>query len=629
MRHFRFGEFELDEPRRSLRRDGTELSLNPKAFDLLVELVRASGSVVTKDELLTRVWPDQFVEENNLSVHVSALRKVLGDGNGSRKFIATVPGKGYSFVAPLENSGDDIIVEQRTFERVIVEQTEDPSELLQLAAKPSPRWPLATATILVLSLLAGGVWWWRTRTVQAKIESIAVMPFTYEGGNADSGFLSDGLTESLINSLSRLPNLTVKARYSVFSYKDKEIIPANVASELSVQALLLGRVVERADQITLSLELIDAATGNHLWGESYQRKASELSTLQTDISRDVADKLRSKLAGNSTLVKGQTNNAEAMALYQKGRYFWNKRRAKDHEKAIELFQQALKLDPNFALAYAGLGDVYTVDSFKTDDKVASHETGRQYALKALEIEPDLAEAYTILAKGDWNLRDPANAERNFKRAIELNPNYASAREWHGEFLSHHGRHEAARAEINRAMELDPLSLVMMSDSAYLYLQARDYDACIAQAKKTLEYDRTWNMAIGALGACHEARGDYEGAIDAFAMRIPIAKTDDDRKRIEQDVALVRGKLRAEGPKGYWKVSLELTRQNPFADDDSFIAACLAQLGDIPAALDALEKAVNENEGDIDIMKVDPLFDPIRNELRFKALLARTRLDAEF
>ncbi|MBK7511293.1 MAG: winged helix-turn-helix domain-containing protein [Chloracidobacterium sp.] len=630
---FVFDEFSLDARRRALYRDGKQVALNAKSFDLLLHLVENSGAVATKDELLASIWPDQFVEENNLSVQISALRKALGESKDQRNYIVTVPGKGYKFVAPVEiiNASDDIIIEQRTIERVIVEQVDPPPpQQLQLAGKTAPRWPLIAAAALLIALIGGGIWWWGIRRVPANIDSIAVMPFTYEGGNADSDFLSDGMTESLINSLSRLPNLTVKARYSVFSYKGKEIVPANVARELSVQALLLGRIVERGDQITLNLELVDAATGNHLWGETYMRNASEISTLQTDISRDVADKLRTKIAGNSTLVKGQTNNAEAFQLYQKARFFWNKRRQEDHEKAIELYQQALRLDPNFALAYAGLGDVYTVDSYRPENIVDRDETGRRYALKALEIEPELAEPYAVLAKIEWNRRDPVSTERDFRRAIEINPNYASARQWHGEFLSQHGRHDAARSELDRAMELDPLSLVIMSDSAWTYYQAGDYSSCIRQTDRTLEFEQTWKAAIGAKIGCYEALGDFEAALDSYALLIPTEKSDADRKRLVEDIDYVRKLTRTDGAKGYWRAYLEIERRKPAEQQEHlFLATCLTQLGDLEGALVELEKAVETDESSTGTMKVEPMFAPLHDQPRFQAMLVRLGLNTEF
>ena len=625
-REYRFGEFELDPARRRLSRNGEELPLNPKAFDMLVELIRSSGAVVSKDELLERVWPDQIVEENNLSVHVSALRKLLGEGNGV-KYIATVPGKGYAFVAPLDPPVDgDIIIEQRTIERVTVEDLRPPSQLPP--ARRRSLW-VAAAAVLLLAAFGGWLIWGRLAAKAPNIDSIAVMPFVYEGGNADAEFLSDGMTESLINSLSRLPNLTVKARNSVFKYKGSEIDANKVAGDLSVQALLLGRIVERGDSISLSLELIDARTNNHLWGETYRRKTAELAGLQNEIARDVSDKLQSKLTGHGTLAKGQTANSEAMALYQKGRFFWNKRRQADHLKAIEYFNQTLKLDPNFALAYAGLGDVYTVDSFRVANQAERDETGRRYALKALEIEPELAEGYTILAKLDWNRRDPVNAEKNFKRAIELNPNYASGRQWHGEFLSQHGHHEAARAELNRAMELDPLSLVMMSDSAFAYIQARDYDAAIAQAKRALELDPTWGFAYGALGAAYESRGDYDAALDTY-LAATEKRVPDDLQNVQNEVDLIRRKLRSEGAKGYWKATLETARRRPENERIHLLTAiCLAQLGDHQAAIDELEKAVATDESGYGTMKVEPLLDPLKSEPRYQALLARIGLLTEF
>jgi DNA-binding winged helix-turn-helix (wHTH) protein/TolB-like protein/Tfp pilus assembly protein PilF len=628
---FRFGEFELDAGRRRLTRDGVDVLLNPKAFDLLVELIRRSGTVVSKDELLEHVWPDQIVEENNLSVHVSALRKLLGDGKGSSRLIATIPGKGYSFVAPILQD-EEIVIEQRTFERVIFERDSDTARHHLLTDHKSNRLPkYVFASLLLVTLTAAGLWWWKHQaSASAQIDSIAIMPFVDETGSAENDLLADGMTESLINSLSRLPKLAVKARYSVFSYKGKRIDPAQIAGDLSVQAVLLGRIATRGDAVALSLELIDARTGDHIWGENYQRTSGDLFSLQTDISRDVADKLRRRLAGGESLVKGQTNDAEAFRLYTQGRFFWNKRTQKDHEKAIELFNAALSRDPNYALAWAGLGDVYSVDSYRPEGQDKTLKA-REFAMKALEIEPELAEAYTILAKVAWDSANPVEANKNFLKAIDINPNYASAHHWYGEFLSQFDRQEHARSEINRAMELDPLSLVMMSDSAFIYYQNREYDAAIAQANKALELDPNWLFAKGAMSAAHEVKGEFGKALDIWWIENETSQTrsEKEKQEIREALATIRKRLETDGSRGYWLGAYEYARRDPREGDDFYIAICLTQLGRLSEALDELEKTVSQRQSFSGSIKVEPLFEPLKDEPRFKALLDKTGLNTEF
>lgn len=330
----------------------------------------------------------------------AALRKALGEKKGEHRFIVTVPGEGYKFVGELKAPAETaIVIENRTIERITIEEESEPSRLL-IGPKPR-RYFLPALAILAIVAVGVGLWAAFFRKTAAPVESIAVMPFVYEGDNPDSEFLTDGMTETMISNLSQLPKLTVKARASVFTYKGREIDPRKVARELSVQAVLLGRIKERGGQFVLSLELVDARTNNQIWGEQYTRKTAELATLQNEIARDVAAKLSRKLGGDTKLPGGGTTNAEAYQLYAKGRYFWNKRNHKDHLKALELFQQAIALDPNFALAYAAIGSVNQVDTYQVPKEVR-FPAARAAALKALEIEPELAEAHTTLAAVAWS-----------------------------------------------------------------------------------------------------------------------------------------------------------------------------------------------------------------------------------
>lgn len=632
---FSFAEFELDTAARRLLKAGQPVALNPKAFDLLSVLVKKHGQILSKEELLETVWANQFVEENNLSVHISALRKIFSEKKGEHQFIATVPGKGYKFVAELnEESSGEIIIKNHKIERIVVDEEIEPSRRAAKFLPPKPRKNIFALALIGLLIVAGGIGVWfflnRSAASAAPIESIAVMPFVYENGNAETEYLSDGMTESLINNLSQLPNLTVKARSTVFHYKGKEIEPQKIGGELSVQAVLLGRIIERGDDLSLSLELVDAKTNNHLWGEQYNRKMTDLAVLQTEIARDVSNKLRQRLSKNESLPKGQTANAEAYQLYLKGRYLWNKRTREDNLKAAALFEQAIRLDPNFALAYAAVGDVCIVynSPFPPDEKYVK---GRTAALKALEIEPNLAEGYAVLAGLEWNAFNRAEAEKHFKRALELNPNYASARQWHAEFLMQSQRREESLSEIKRALELDPFSLIINSDAAFLYMEARQYDDGIAQAKKTLELDADWLLAYSWLIANYELKGDYENAIAANEKFIEKRQLSDEERQIRRREAKeLRENFGKYGAKGYWQKQLEIEKRLQAKNNYQefyFLAIIYASIGDKENALSALEQAVERKDDQAGGMNAEPTFDVLKSEPRFQTLLRRVGFES--
>ena len=622
---FQFGEYELDCARRTLTRGGEGLTLNSKAFELLKVLIEGHGDVLTKEELLDRVWPDQFVEENNLTVHISTLRKLFGERKGEHNFIATIPGKGYKFVAELtQNADEETVVVQHKIERIIVDET------IAQPTQARRNWPvLAFFAACVIFAVGIGSWmFYRTAVNSRQIESIAVMPFTNESGNAETEYLSDGMTESLINSLSQVPKLTVKARSSVFSYKGKEMRLDKVGSELAVQAVMLGRIAERGDQIVVGLELVDTKTGNQLWGKSYQRKMTDLTLLQSEISRDVTDQIKQKISNADPTQLRPTENAEAYQLYLRGRFLWNKRSRTELKKAGDLFEQAIVLDPKFALAYAALGDVYTVDS-SPFPKEEQNEKGRLMAQKALDIDPNLAEAHTVLAKVAWNLYDRDESNRRFEKAIELNPNYASARQWHAENLMQIGQIDASLAEIKKALELDPLSIIINSDYIYLLIYARQYDAAIQQANKTLELDPEWTTAYRFLVTALEYKGDFPGVFAAAERWASVPKLKDQGKAIRDDIARLRQAVERSGAKGYWeeniKIVSEATAKGKYTDY-YYLAIAYAMIGDLNNTVRNLESAKKENGDDaINQIGIEPAFEKFRAEPAFRRLLDNQRL----
>jgi TolB-like protein/Tfp pilus assembly protein PilF len=478
---------------------------------------------------------------------------------------------------------------------------------------------------LLLAAIGLGVWFFTNRTSNAtQIESIAVMPFVNEGGNVDAEYLSDGMTESLINSLSQLPKLSVKARSSVFHYKGKNVSPQAIGNELSVQAVLNGRVVQRGDNLILSLELVDAQTGNQIWGEQYNRKMTELVSLQSEIARDVSNKLRAKLTGEQKqqVAKNYTENTEAYQLYLQGRFYWNKRTGEGAKKAFEYFQKAIDKDPNYALAYIGLAETHILSDFPD-----RYVKANALALKALEIDPTLGEAHNVLAQikesGEWNF---AEAEKEYKRAIELSPNYATAYHWYAEFLAEMGRFDESFAMYKRALELDPLSFAISTDLGMAYYYARQYDRAIEHLKKLVELDPNYVRTHEYLAMVYQEKGMFEEAIAEIEKLN--ALRGEDMQEFTRDKAKVEDALRKSGAKGFWQQLLDFNKEemkkgNPVYPVD--MAMLYTRLGERDEAFRWLEKAYEERSVPLTRLKVSPEWDNLRDDPRFADLIRRVGL----
>ncbi len=319
----------------------------------------------------------------------------------------------------------------------------------------------SVAGIVVVALVVALAFLWRSRSGSQEISSVAVMPFVNASNDPNTEYLSDGITESLINSLSQLPNLAVMSRSSVFRYKGKDVDPQTVAHDLKVDGVITGRIVQRGDQLVISAELIDGRSNRNLWGDQYDRKVSDLLAIQQDITGAISAKLRERLSGEreKPVAKGGTNDPEAYQLYLKGRYYWEQRTQESLQKAKNYFNQAIQKDPNYALAYVGLADYYSVVSDYSPIPQSETIPGEKAAAqKALAIDDSLAEAHLALASSYWDAWDWAATKREFQRTLELNPNLANAHHWYGLFLSWHRNHEEGIAQIKRAIELDPLNL---------------------------------------------------------------------------------------------------------------------------------------------------------------------------
>jgi tetratricopeptide (TPR) repeat protein len=440
------------------------------------------------------------------------------------------------------------------------------------------------------------------------------------------------MTETLINSLSQIPELSVKARSSVFRYKGKDVEPQQIGNELSVQAILNGRVLQRADNITLNLELVDVRTGNQIWGEQYNRKTTDLVSLQGEIARDVLNKLQKKLtgAGGQSLAKKPTTDSEAYQLYLKGLFHWNRRTADELNKAIEYFNQAKEKDPSFALAYAGLAVTYSVlpsNTFLTKEETSeAHLKAKAAALKALELDNTLAEAHAVLGSLKVVEWDFAGAENEFKRAIELNPNYATAHQWYSELLARLGRNDEALAEVKKAYELDPFSTAVNMNLGLRYAEVRRVDEAFNQFKKTIEISPDYPMTYWMIGDIYFEKGMYEESFAAYSKGNVLLKLETPESAEQKNVALKQA-LKTEGVKGYWRkiLEFELDLYERGINSPFYVAAAYAKLGEREKVYEWLEKSYAERDFNLTYLKTNRNFDDLRSDPRYQELVRKVGL----
>jgi len=502
---------------------------------------------------------------------------------------------------------------------------------LGIAAAPAaghPWWQkravLAIGGLALAAVLALAGWFAVFHAKGKAIDSVAVLPFVNASADPNTEYLSDGITESLINNLSRLPKLKVISRSSAFRYKGRAVDLRTAARELGVRAVLTGRITQRADNLSISAELVDAREDQQLWGEQYNRKLADLLAVQEDISREISDKLRLRLTGEEQkrLVKRATENTEAYQLYLRGRFYWNRRTEEGAKKAIEYFNQAIEKDPSYAQAYAGLADGYIV--LENEGGMSGLEAfpkARAAALKALEIDDALAEAHTSLAsikeELDW---DFAGAEKEYKRAIELNPNYSLAHMWYSLFLDEMGRLGEGMVEIKKAREVDPLSLPINRNIGLCLSDSRRYDEAIAQYRSVIEMDPNFASAHELLGGTYAQTGRYQEAMLEWQKAATLSG--------EKELAAVWGKYAgSDDYRGALRKVVEILEERAKRKyvDSASIARPYIRLGDKDHAFQWLEKAYQERSGALLNLKSGPLFDPLRSDARFGDLVRRVGL----
>jgi serine/threonine-protein kinase len=502
-------------------------------------------------------------------------------------------------------------------------------------AAPSSLFSIKRNTVLISLLILvivvvgviGLIFYLRPRDNGAAIDSIAVLPFVNETHDPDSEYLADGVTEGIINSLTKLPNLRVIARSSVFRYKDRQVDPISIGKELNVRAILAGRVLQRGDTLLISTELIDLRDNKQIWGDQYNRKLADLVAVQRDITNEISTNLRLKIGGAEAnrLASHSSDNPEAYQLYLKGRFFINKRTEQDLRRAIDYFQQAIAKDPNNALFYTGLSYAYGALVFPLG-AVSPGEAmpkARGAALQALAIDNSLGEAHAALAfeaffyEWDWQL-----AEREFKRAIELNPNDADAHHGYAHLLMALGRVDEAMAETKRALEISPLDLVLNIHLGWHYLYVRQYSSALDQLNKVVEMDTNLAQTYTWLGLTHEQMGNYPAAISAFQKAISLFPGGSTQAEALLGHAYAVSGRKAEAA----KTISDLTNQAKQRYVAPYqIAAIYAGLGDKDQAFAWLEKAYQERSDWMVSLPGDQRFDNLRTDPRYIGLLQRLGL----
>lgn len=636
---FRFGPYELRARTRELYKHGIRVKLRPQAFQVLQAMVERSGDVMTREELQRLLWPGQtFVDfEHGLNNSIRELRGVLSDSADEPRYIETLPKLGYRIIVPVS-------VDKPALVNTVAAPSPDaripavaPEEVsrVRMLRRPVP-WPWAILASIAIILMVGlGVYvrWSRSRA-RAQASSaramLAVLPFENLTGDPSQEYFSDGLTEEMIGQLGRLDpqRIGVIARTSVMHYKHTQAPLQQIASELGVQFVLEGSVRHDSDKVRVSAQLIQVKDQTHLWSRQYDRELNNLLTLQGEVAQEIADDIVLTLHdGRKPPVSPGKSIAsppsyEAYDLYLRGRYFWNKRTPEGFRQAADYFQQAIAKDPRYARAYAGLADTFGMMS--TWEVVPQNEfmpKARAAAVKAVELDERMAEAHTSLAlvaefyDYDW----PA-AENEFRRALQLDSNYATAHQWYAEFLAWQGRFDEALEESERARQLDPMSLIIATDHGAILYYARQYDRAIAQLRAVLDMDPQFGRApMIALAYVEqnrfaEAIRELERPLSAgnsswiFAMKTYVYGRWGRIAEAQQSFAKMEEAIRQEHRDPPWMLALAYIGTN---QKDKTIAV--------------LQKAYSEHSEAIVVLKVEPAYDPLRRDPRFQEILRRVHL----
>ena len=629
IKHFyEFGPFRLDPLKRRLMRDGEPVRLTPKALELLLVLVEASGRTVEKDELLEKVWAGTIVEENNLNQNITALRKSLGDSRQDSQYIATIPGIGYRFVADVRKVEDEPRLGVRRLDAALASTGRD--QYQSRVKPPDSKAKLSQYALLILVpvvAVAAVAYLLYTREKPPKVTSIMVLPLENLSGDPEQEYFADGITDALIGDLAKVGGLHVISRTSSMHYKGTKKSLPEIAREINVDAVVEGTVQRSGDRVVIRAQLIHAATDRHLWVRDYERGMRDVLDLQSEIAQAIAREVQIKMtpAEQARFSSRHPVRPKAFDQYLQGRFlYWNRRTPDNLNKAMEHFQNAIKEDPNFAQAHVGLADCHNAlgtVQFGALPPMEARRRAEEAATKALALDPQLAEAYNALGSVKHFNWDWTGAEQDFKRAIEWNPNYANAHNFYAGYLMCRGRADEAIAASNRARELDPFSLSISAQRGFLLENARRYEEAIAQLRNVIEMDPNHYQAYWILGHTYAANKQFDEAIAASEKAVELSgRTPGALGILGLAYGLADRKAEAK------KVLDELLKLNRtrYVTPAAFVNVYIG-LGDKDKAFEWLEKAFQERSNYVAYLKVFPIADPLRSDPRFADLLRRVGL----
>jgi TolB-like protein/DNA-binding winged helix-turn-helix (wHTH) protein/Flp pilus assembly protein TadD len=634
----RFGTYEVSLQSGEVRKAGLRIRVQQQPLKLLEILLERPGQVVTREELRSRVWSDESFGDFDQAVNIAIgkLRSALGDSAENPRFIETLPKRGYRFIADVsvvdteahpkrpESAAGDL----RGQERKTEPEPKDHDARLALTPKRRlrPALRVVVASALVVSLTIIFVVLFRSRgNAPTGIRSLAVLPLENLSADASQNYFADGMTDELITDLAQISALRVISRTSVMVYKGARKPLPQIARELNVDAVVEGTVLRSGDQVRITAQLIEASTDKHLWSQSYKGELRDSLALQNTVARAIADQIRINLTPQeqAALKNVKVVNPQAYESFLKGRYFWNKRTADGLKVALAYFNQAIEEDPKYAAAYSGLADTYALLGDWQYAVIAPKEAfpkAKAAAIKALELDNTLGEAHNSLAfvldGFDW---DFDSAGKEFRRAIELNPGYATAHHWYAWHLSLLGRYDEAIPEMRKALNLDPLSLIINADLAELLVLAHSYDESIQQSRKTIEMDPNFALAHNQLAQAYLQKHMYHEAVAELQKAVQLSGSSPTCTANLARAYVLSGK-RSEAQE---LLSELKKRSNPGYSNASEIAIVYASLGDKDQAMNWLEKGYEErfNPG----VLLRPGFDPLRSDSRFQNLVHRIGL----
>ena len=631
---YEFGPFQLDPPERLLLCDGQPVSLTPKAFDLLLALVDRSGHLVEKEELLKIVWPGAFVEEGNLAVTISQLRKALNDDRGQHRYIETVSKRGYRFVAEVKRRDDSALVISSAAPAKEV-SLPAPLTQVQVAAAPQvwaqhPRKKFLYALaggigIVALVLMAALVIHHRnppqTPVPTTAIHSLAVLPFQTLGSNSPDKYLGLGMADAVITKLANTGKIVVRPTSAIQQYAIAQQSPQAAGREQGVDAVLEGRIQRDGDRVRVTVQLIRVQDGQQLWADSFDRQITNVFALEDTLSEMAAHSIRLELTGEESrkFSKRPTENPDAYDAYMKGRYFWNKRTESGLKKGLDYFREAIRLDPGFADAYVGMADSYaTLGLYSVLPPKEAFMTAKDAAMRALQMDDSLAEAHAgmgfIHFYYDW---DKSGASNEFQRALSENPHDAMAHSWYGESLAATGQYPQAIAEAQRALHDDPLSLIIASNAGWTFALAGHYDQAVEILDKAIEIDPEFPRTHFRLAQVYEARGQYALAIPEFEKAVKLSGGDPYYEASLGHAYAASGS--SHQARGILQDLLARAQQHyipPYA-----IAVVYEGLGDKDKSFHWLQKAAKDKSTSMVFFRSDPEMASLRSDPRFSQLSA--------